>query len=29
MFWLPDARPEDPVLDDRCPNCDRELSRQS
>ncbi len=28
MFWLPDAAPEDPVLDDRCPNCGRELSLQ-
>lgn len=28
LYWLPDAKPEDPVLDDRCPSCDRQLSAE-
>jgi hypothetical protein len=29
LYWLPDAKPEDPVLDDQCPNCERQLSEQA
>jgi hypothetical protein len=28
VFWLPDAGPEDAVLDDACPECERKLSLQ-
>lgn len=26
LYWLPDAAPEDPILDDKCPSCERQLS---
>lgn len=29
VYWLPDAEPGDPLLDDRCPNCERQLSGTS
>jgi hypothetical protein len=29
VFWLVDAAPEDPVVDDRCPSCERQLSAQA
>jgi hypothetical protein len=28
VFWLPDAPPSEPVLDDRCPNCGRPLHEE-
>jgi hypothetical protein len=28
LYWLPDAKPEDPILDDRCPTCERQLSAE-